>query len=182
MIIKEHPDYKGYFCSDDGKVFSAKVKGGQGKLNYSYLREVAYKTDRYGYLSFTVSYTEDDGKRVVKYPTVHRFVYETFNGPIPDGMTVDHIDNNKSKNGVTNLQQLTNVENGIKRDHTYGYGNRRIYWVRDNDMNIRFPCTAEVGSKIYNLPIRYFKGLAYCKDTSNKKLLKENGINIQVRM
>lgn len=181
MIIKEHPNYPGYFCSDDGKVFSAKVKGGQGKLNYSYLREVSYKTDRYGYLTFTISYMEDN-KRIVKYPSVHRFVYETFNGPIPSDMTVDHIDNNKSKNGVNNLQQLTSIENGVKRDRTYGYGNRRVYRVHDDDLHISFPCTAEVGSKIYDLPVRYFKGLAHCKDTRGKKLLEERGINIRVRM
>lgn len=179
MNIKEHPYHKGYFCSDDGRVFSAKVKGGQGKINYSYLREVSYKTDRYGYLTFTMSYL-NDGKRIVKYPSVHRFVYETFNGEIPDGMTIDHKNNDKSKNNPTNLQTLSNSENCVKRDHTYGFGNRRKYAVHDNDIGIRFKCTAEEGAKIYDLPVRYFKGLAYCKDTRNKKLLNERNLNIQV--
>ena len=181
MIIKEHPNHPGYFCSDDGKVFSAKVKGGQGKINYSELREVAYKIDRYGYMTFIISETKD-GKRNVKYPSVHRFVYETFNGEIPEGMTIDHINNDTSKNGIDNLQELTNSENCVKRDHTHGFGNRRVYRVYDDDLHISFPCTADVGSKIYDLPIRYFKGLAFCKDTSNKKLLQDRDIHIRVRM
>ena len=39
---------KGYLCSEDGKVYSVKVKGGQGRLDYNNPVEMAYKIDRYG--------------------------------------------------------------------------------------------------------------------------------------
>jgi len=43
--------------------------------------------------------------------TVHRLVYETFVGPIPDGMQVNHIDENKLNNFVWNLNLMTPKEN-----------------------------------------------------------------------
>ena len=43
--------------------------------------------------------------------SVHRLVYETFIGPIPEGMKVDHIDGNRSNNNVANLRLVTQSDN-----------------------------------------------------------------------
>lgn len=51
---------------------------------------------------------------------VHRIVYEAFHGPIPDGVTVDHIDGNKLNNHIDNLQLLSVRDNVIK-------GNAKLY-------------------------------------------------------
>lgn len=45
---------------------------------------------------------------------VHRLVYEAFIGPIPEGMTVDHKDSNRTNNHYSNLQLMTFEENAIK--------------------------------------------------------------------
>lgn len=66
--------------------------------------------NRNGYLVFT---TKDDKGRTVNY-FVHRLVYETFVGEIPEGMTIDHIDGNKLNNHITNLQLLPLADNVIK--------------------------------------------------------------------
>lgn len=42
---------------------------------------------------------------------VHYLVYKHFIGPIPDGYIVDHIDENKNNNHVSNLQIMTQSEN-----------------------------------------------------------------------
>ena len=42
---------------------------------------------------------------------VHRLVWEAFNGPIPAGMQIDHIDFNKANNALTNLRVVTQSEN-----------------------------------------------------------------------
>lgn len=57
--------------------------------------------------------------RYVAYPggmeySVSVLVYQTFIGPIPPGMEVDHIDNNPLNNRVDNLQLLTREENMAK--------------------------------------------------------------------
>lgn len=51
---------------------------------------------------------------------VHRLVYEAFNGKIPEGMQVNHIDEDKSNNRLENLNLMTPKENtnwgtGIER-------------------------------------------------------------------
>ena len=37
---------------------------------------------------------------------MHRFVWEYYNGPIPDGYEVHHINGDKSKNDISNLQLM----------------------------------------------------------------------------
>jgi len=45
---------------------------------------------------------------------IHKLVYETFVGEIPEKMTVDHIDNDPSNNSLENLQLMTQSQNSIK--------------------------------------------------------------------
>lgn len=42
---------------------------------------------------------------------VHRLVWEVFNGPIPEGMTINHISEDKTDNRLDNLELLTMKEN-----------------------------------------------------------------------
>ena len=43
--------------------------------------------------------------------TVHRLVYEAFNGVIPEGLHVNHINENKEDNRIENLNLMTPKEN-----------------------------------------------------------------------
>lgn len=45
---------------------------------------------------------------------VHRLVWMAFRGVIPDDMQVDHIDNDRTNNSLTNLQLLTVADNSRK--------------------------------------------------------------------
>ena len=60
---------------------------------------------------------------------VHRFVYECFNGIIPNGKEIDHINDVRHDNRLCNLQLLTPSENGKKaaknRDYTFTTNNRK---------------------------------------------------------
>jgi hypothetical protein len=47
---------------------------------------------------------------------VSRLVYKTFIGSVPDGMVIDHINNNPLQDWVTNLKCVTNSEN-IKKSY-----------------------------------------------------------------
>ena len=46
---------------------------------------------------------------------IHRLVYETFNGEIPEGLEIDHIDRNKHNNKPENLRLVTRSENMANR-------------------------------------------------------------------
>ena len=48
-----------------------------------------------------------EGKRILW----HRLVYEFFNDKIPEGMDVDHKDNNPTNNKIDNLQLLSHKDN-----------------------------------------------------------------------
>ena len=57
---------------------------------------------------------------IVKWYLVHRLVYEAFNGQIPEGLQVNHINEIKSDNRLSNLNLMTCKENvtwgtGIER-------------------------------------------------------------------
>lgn len=52
---------------------------------------------------------------------VHILVYEAFNGPIPEGMQVNHIDEDKSNNRLENLNLLNRVQN-----NNWGTKNERM--------------------------------------------------------
>lgn len=54
---------------------------------------------------------------------VHRFVWECFNGLIPEDKVIDHINNNKEDNRLCNLQIMTQQQNNKKsaKDRDYKF-------------------------------------------------------------
>ena len=61
------------------------------------------------------------GKGYISYGKeyVHRLVYETFNGPIPDGYEIDHVNRIKTDNSIHNLRVVTHKENCANRSYTH---------------------------------------------------------------
>lgn len=96
--FKDIPGYEGlYQVSDYGAVRSMKF----GKVKY-----LKNKKDRDGY---DIIGLYRDGKP--KQFSVHRLVWETFNGKITDGMEIDHINTIRDDNRLSNLRVVTSKEN-----------------------------------------------------------------------
>ena len=104
--LKDVPNHKGYFCSEDGRLFSNR-KGG--------LKEVLGSPDKDGYLKVTL--VRDDGK--IKYYRKHRVIALTFLGH--SSLQVNHKDLNKQNNSLSNLEYVSQRENQSHRRIKNGY-------------------------------------------------------------
>lgn len=60
-----------------------------------------------------------DGTKPEKRMFLHRLVWIAFNGPIPDGVTINHRDGNKANNRLDNLELATHAE---QYDHAIAIG------------------------------------------------------------
>ena len=78
----------------------------------NFLRPIKKKT---GYVCVSLS----SGYGKPNQTLIHRFVWEFFKGPIPEGMTLDHKDGDKTNNRINNLQLMSGGENSRK-------GNRKL--------------------------------------------------------
>jgi len=61
----------------------------------------------------------DHGQETKKRFLVHRLVWEAFNGPIPKGLTINHLDGNRENNHLSNLETATMREQMV---HAYATG------------------------------------------------------------
>lgn len=107
-IWRDIPDYEGlYQASDQGRIRNTKT----GRI-------LAQKQDKRKWKKYWMVGLMKNGKRSFKY--VSRLVYSAFNGPIPKGMEVNHISENKDDNSLSNLNLMSREENmlwgtGIER-------------------------------------------------------------------
>lgn len=96
--MKYNKEYDLY-VTEDGLVFRYDLK-----TDRLVLKSTSYNKD--GYERFHVN-----RKGNCKGTLVHRLVWETFNGNIPKGFEIDHINNIRSDNKLCNLQLITHVDN-----------------------------------------------------------------------
>lgn len=93
-MVKWNEEYEVY-VSDDGRIYSKNYKEYRQEQNNSgYMRWSTFRKDR---------------KRLRI--TVHRLVWETFNGPIPEGYEIDHANHVRNDNRLENLRCVTHLEN-----------------------------------------------------------------------
>jgi hypothetical protein len=94
---KSHYNFKNYLGNNKGEIFSIHsneiIKG--------------HNTDGY----YRINIHED--KLYNRY-SVHRFIYECFNGKIDDKLQIDHINGNKIDNSINNLQALNSKDHNEK--------------------------------------------------------------------
>lgn len=160
--------YDGYYVTKSGKVITTKVKGGQGRINIFQPREHCYKVDKDGYLEVCLSFIENN-RHIRKYYRVHRLVYETLMGDIPQELTIDHIDANPQNNSIENLQILTRENNTRKALKNKKSPKRFMYQLYKNNIYVGTFDRKELGKNIG------LKGKDFYQDTNNKKQLLLQG-------
>lgn len=94
---KQIPNYSNYvILPNEGLVYSLKRN-----------RFIGNKHSKTGYWQCTLY--GDNGS--IWDTSFHRFIYEAVYGPIPEGLQVNHIDENPSNNVISNLNLMTPKEN-----------------------------------------------------------------------
>ena len=107
-IWKDIPGYEGHYqASNFGKIRS---------LKRNKLRILKPGRDGGGYYMVQLCLN-----KVVKNASVHRLVWLTFNGPIPEDLQINHKDEVKSNNSLANLELVTPSQN-----NNYGTRNKRV--------------------------------------------------------
>lgn len=169
--------YEGYYVSKEGNIISVKVKGSHGKLDYNNPRYHCVKVDKDGYYEVLLS---NNGVRT--YTRLHRLVWETFNGPIIDDLTIDHIDSNPQNNNLDNLQLLTREANTSKATKNKPSSKRFMYKVYEGETFIGIFSRKELENK-YNFSNKFwfkpenkndvivFECRGHRKDSTNEKLM-----------
>lgn len=110
--MKFTKQWNGYTVCDDGTIYN---KDGSLKK---------FKTNRKGYLFTNFYYNGKLNTHVIQ-----RVIWQAFVGYVPDGYEIDHIDNNRQNNSMSNLQLLTKSQNNQK---SYDSGNRNFLFGQTN--------------------------------------------------
>ena len=124
-----HPIYDLYASSKDGNIINIiKKVPKKGNKKRDVKCDMQVNVRKYGGMQ--------------KRYQVHRFVYECFNGSIPDGKVIDHINNDKEDNRLCNLQLMTPQQNCKKsakdRDYSFvaqNHKNRKCLKAINKDTN-----------------------------------------------
>jgi len=123
--MSQFSNYTDYEITTNGLVISHK------KQNPKILKPQRATQSSKGYQQVRL-YSPETPKGKLFY--IHRIVWESHNGEIPEGFEIDHINNDTTNNSLENLQLLTRRENCKKWSvETYGIDARshREEMVRD---------------------------------------------------
>ena len=128
FVYKVHPVYNLYASDENG--------------NYIHLVKQVPSTGNERKNGYLFCIVRKHGQNGQKGYYVHRFVYECFNGMIPDGEVIDHVNNIKDDNRLCNLQLMTQQENckqsAKRRDYTFAaknHQNKKCVKATNSDTN-----------------------------------------------
>lgn len=119
-IWKDIPGYEGFYqASNYGRIRSLdrEVRHNYGGIAVKKGKILTPSLQRNGYLTYTLT-KKNHSQSTQK---GHRLVWSAFHGPIPEGMQINHINEDKTDNRLENLNLLTPKEN-----HNWGTHNERV--------------------------------------------------------
>ena len=120
----------------------------------------SYKTNRFlkprknkhtGYMQVALS----DNNNKIHFETVHKITYFAINGlwDYPTGYEINHKDENKENNHISNLELVTakqNINHGTRTERSSKSRSKRVAAYNENgELVMVFPSTAEAGRNGY---------------------------------
>lgn len=132
-------NYSNYEIFEDGRIWSYKRK-----------RFLKPSTDKNGYK--LVGLIDNDGKR--KHYLVHRVIWESVTGePIPKNLEINHIDERKYNNDISNLELLSHKENvnyGSRNARDAKTKSKLVGAFKDEKLVMTFQSTREAHRNGFN--------------------------------
>ena len=111
--------------------------------SYSHKKFLKPQTNNKGYKQVYLS----DNEGNIKMYKVHRIVYESVTGkPIPEGLEVNHLDENKANNHISNLNLMTHKENvnfGTRNSRDAKAKSKQVGAYKDGKLVLSFSSTRE---------------------------------------
>jgi hypothetical protein len=99
-----------------------------------------------------------NGSRHIR--SVHRLVWSSFFGEIPDGYHVNHIDGDKSNNALSNLECVTPAENYAHSKANCVHRGEDVSTSKLNDTSVRdIRRRSKAGEKLSALAVEYGVGV-----------------------
>lgn len=139
MRLEGYSNYEIY--PETGKIWGYKKNKFVGKLN------------KYGYM--VLEMYDDNGDKHWK--MLHRIIWECVNGPIPDNMEINHIDEDKTNNVISNLSLVdhkTNINWGTRnlrsgmKNTNHPNKSKMVVALKNGKFQMCFPSTMEAQRKI----------------------------------
>ena len=156
-------DYEKYIITPQGDVYST-MHNKQRKLKPQRATQ-----SKKGYFQVRLfSPTQKKGK--LQY--IHRLIYETFVGDIPEGMEIDHIDNDTSNNSIDNIQLISRRGN-IKKYNSKRLGTdmrlKRDELIKDYEELGSYKAVGKKWGKSDQVIHRMIKNIIHYKDWNTGK-------------
>jgi hypothetical protein len=130
--MKQIANYPQYKVSTDGTVIS--YKGLEPRV----LKPQLVSQSQKKYLAVGLfnehNRRNNRGEKVPKFHYIHRLVYETYMGQIPEKLEVDHIDENPHNNKLENLRLVTPKQNArtyFRKEKGFLYSESRDEMLKD---------------------------------------------------
>ena len=127
--IANYPDYK---VDVDGTIIS--YKGVEPRVLKPQL--VSQSQKKYLAVGLFNEHNRRNGRgeKVPRFQYIHRLVYETYMGAIPENLEVDHIDENPHNNHLENLRLVTpkqNTRTHFRKEKGFLYSESRDEMIKD---------------------------------------------------
>jgi hypothetical protein len=104
-MMNQIPGHEGYFVDTDGNVYSQWInKGRHGLQKGTDIRKLKGSANKKGHRF--IRFTRNSNPIYI-----HRLIYETFKGPIPEGLVIRHLNDIPYDNRLENLEVGTVKEN-----------------------------------------------------------------------